>query len=96
MNLIYLWLGHADLAVKRVEQRVAQGGHHIPEETIRRRYTTGLKNVLKCYLPLADNALIIDNSITESQTVVARKDLKNGLKIENFKIWEQMQGVTDG
>lgn len=29
------------------------------------------------------NALILDNSIVESQSVIARKDPKDGLKIEN-------------
>jgi len=33
--LMFLWLPSPDLAVERVAQRVAQGGHYIPEHTIR-------------------------------------------------------------
>jgi predicted ABC-type ATPase len=37
VHLIYIWLSSADLAVARVADRVRQGGHDVPEETIRRR-----------------------------------------------------------
>jgi predicted ABC-type ATPase len=40
---MFLRLSSPDLAVERVAQRVAQGGHNIPEDTISRRYYTGLK-----------------------------------------------------
>lgn len=95
INLMYLWLIDEDLAVKRVAQRVTQGGHFVPEDTIRRRYKLGIKNIMEYYLPLADNALIIDNSIVESQKVIARKEINGPLKIENTKLWEEMQRLTD-
>jgi predicted ABC-type ATPase len=44
VKLIYLRLASAEEAIARVAQRVAQGGHHIPEETIRRRFGAGLHN----------------------------------------------------
>ena len=62
ISLVYLWLSSADLAVKRVEHRVAKGGHHVPEDIIKRRYKAGLKHTIKYYLPLAHTALILDNS----------------------------------
>jgi predicted ABC-type ATPase len=62
IHLLYLWLHSADLAVQRVAHRVAEGGHHIPEEVIRRRYILGLKNIVTHYLPIAHTALILDNS----------------------------------
>jgi predicted ABC-type ATPase len=52
------------LAVKRVIKRVEQGGHYIPEDTVRRRYYAGIKNLITHYLPLAERALILDNSLT--------------------------------
>ena len=66
VHLMFLWLPSADLAVKRVAKRVKQGGHHIPEDTIRRRYYAGLKNLVKHYFPLVDRAIILDNSIAVS------------------------------
>lgn len=91
IHLMFLWLPSADLAVKRVAKRVEQGGHHIPEDTIRRRYYTGLKNLINYYLPLCDSALILDNSIDELNKVIARKPLEGGLKIEQPKIWKEIE-----
>ena len=53
IHLMYLWLNNENLAVERVAKRVAQGGHHIPEEIIRKRYKLGMINIIKYYLPLA-------------------------------------------
>lgn len=38
VELIFFWLNSPDSAVERVARRVAEGGHHIPEPVIRRRY----------------------------------------------------------
>jgi predicted ABC-type ATPase len=93
INLMFLWLSSPDQAVKRVAQRVRQGGHNIPEDDIRRRYHRGLKNLLNLYLPLASTALILDNSSAESGTrkIIARKDLGFQLQVEDEEIWEKIQ-----
>jgi predicted ABC-type ATPase len=54
-HLYFFWLPTPELAVERVATRVSQGGHGVPEETIRRRYTRGLENFFRSYLPLADD-----------------------------------------
>ena len=95
INLTFLWLSSADLAVERVAKRVAQGGHHIPETTIRRRYLLGQKNLLKYYLPLVDHALILDNSYIESRKVIAEGS-KIQLRIEIPHIWKKIESVTNG
>lgn len=94
IHLIFLWLPSADLAVKRVAKRVEQGGHHIPEDTIRRRYNGGLKNLIKHYLPLCNSALILDNSIAEVQNVIARKYLADHLEIVQPNIWKKIEEVA--
>ncbi|WP_226163575.1 AAA family ATPase [Hymenobacter terricola] len=38
VRLLFFWLNSPDLAVERVAARVREGGHNIPEPTIRRRY----------------------------------------------------------
>ena len=48
-ELIFLWLPSVELAVARVAQRVALGGHDIPEDVIRRRYQAGLRNFFNLY-----------------------------------------------
>lgn len=96
INLMFLWLSDPEQAIKRVIQRVEQGGHHIPVETIRRRYHAGLKNLLKYYLPLADIALILDNSIEESEQIVASKNMGYSLQVEDKTAWEKIQRAAYG
>ena len=59
--LHFLALPSADIAIERVAQRVAQGGHNIPEEIIRRRFAAGQANLAR-YCALVDEWDIYDNS----------------------------------
>jgi len=94
IQLLFLWLNSPELAVKRVASRVSQGGHYIPEDTIRRRYYAGLKNLITHYLPVSDTALILDNSVDGVYNgIIARKD-SSGLKIEKPNIWKEIQGIA--
>ena len=55
IELHFLTLPSADLAIERVAKRVIQGGHHIPEPTIRRRFDSGLRLLATVYQPLMDD-----------------------------------------
>ena len=48
-------------AIRRVAERVAQGGHSIPPEVIRRRFVSGLRNFTTLYQPIVDAWQLIDN-----------------------------------
>lgn len=52
--LIFIYLNSPSLTVQRVKTRVIEGGHNIPEETILRRYSNGLKNFYKIYMDIVD------------------------------------------
>jgi predicted ABC-type ATPase len=60
--LVYLWLPGPEMAITRVLERVRLGGHHVPTDTIRRRYVSGLRNFFQLYRPLADQWFFYDNS----------------------------------
>lgn len=60
--LFFLRLPNEDLAIRRVAERVAQGGHNIPESVIRRRSHAGLDNFMSLYKPLVDTWRMYDNS----------------------------------
>ncbi|MBA3899996.1 MAG: zeta toxin family protein [Bacteroidetes bacterium] len=62
VNLIFFWIESVELAEKRVQIRVSEGGHNIPKEIIRRRYYRGLKNLFNIYHEICDIVLIYDNS----------------------------------
>ncbi len=92
--LFFLWLASPEQAVKRVAQRVNQGGHHVPEEVIIRRYYAGLKNLLNCYLPLSDMAIIVNNSTEELKSkqsnLIARKGVSEVIDVLNRDVWQKM------
>ncbi|MEI7455701.1 MAG: zeta toxin family protein [Nitrosomonadales bacterium] len=62
VKLIFLSLPNADIAVQRVAARVAQGGHNIPETTIRRRFASGINNFSR-YKLLVNDWQLYDNSV---------------------------------
>ena len=96
IHLFFLWLDSPELAIKRVAERVKQGGHNIPTETIRTRYVSGVKNLVKYYIPLANTVLIMNNSFAiESKKIVASKEMNDQLIIEDNLVWEKMQRIAD-
>jgi predicted ABC-type ATPase len=62
VTLIYYWLESPQLAEKRVELRVKEGGHNIPKDVINRRYIKGIQNLFNIYMPVCDYTMIFDNS----------------------------------
>jgi len=62
VKLIFLQLPSADLAVARVAGRVAQGGHWVAPEIVRRRFDSGLRNFDNIYQQLVDSWAVYDNS----------------------------------
>ncbi|MGZ8248954.1 zeta toxin family protein, partial [Methylomagnum sp.] len=62
VQLVFLSLRDADLAVSRVAVRVSQGGHNVPESVIRRRFAAGLHNFQTIYRELAGQWWLYDNS----------------------------------
>lgn len=93
ISLIFFWLSSADLAVRRVETRVREGGHSIPEEVIRRRYARGLQNFFKIYSPLADDWMLINNS-GQPYELIAEKS-HHTTEIGNPDIWNKLKSQYD-
>ncbi len=60
--LLFLKLDSAETAIARVQQRVLSGGHDIPEDIIRRRYSSGLRNFNSLYRSLVDEWSLYENS----------------------------------
>jgi predicted ABC-type ATPase len=59
--LNYVGLNSVELAKERVEIRVKNGGHGIPEEDIERRYFESIRN-MEMIIPMCDHVKIYDNS----------------------------------
>jgi predicted ABC-type ATPase len=87
--LLFFWLHSEELAIRRVKTRVAEGGHNIPEDVIRRRYGKGLQNFFNLYKPIVDNWMLIDNS-GESFAEISIGDME-GEEINNEIVWQQLK-----
>ena len=67
VSLFFLRLDSPETAIARVAQRIRQGGHHIPETIIRRRFATGLENFENLYAPAVNAWALYDNTGNEPQ-----------------------------
>jgi predicted ABC-type ATPase len=94
VTLAFFWLPSPEMAQKRVLDRVANGGHNIPPETIKRRYFRGIQNLFKLYLPLVDNGLIMYNSADASQ-FIAQKLSNEEIEIINPDLWALINKQKD-
>ena len=61
ISLYFIRLPHPDYSVLRVAERVKQGGHNIPEATIRRRFAAGLAN-LDAYCAAVNHWAVYENT----------------------------------
>ena len=71
VTLIFLRLASPELAMQRVRRRVSEGGHAVPESTIRRRFDAGWHNFETLYRNLVDEWTLYDNSRRDPVFVAA-------------------------
>jgi predicted ABC-type ATPase len=93
VNLLFLWLPSVNTALKRVKKRVAQGGHNIPEDTIKRRYKAGISNLINIYIEQVDTAYIAISSAKKSKGLkglIAKKTAKGKLIVYNEASWSKI------
>ncbi len=60
--LYLLKLPSEGMALKRVQTRVSEGGHNVPENVIIRRFHRGWTNFQKHYKHMVDDWVVFDNS----------------------------------
>ena len=62
VTLLFLSLQSPHQAIDRVRRRVQQGGHHIPEDVILRRFDAGIDNFRNVYAERVDSWVLLDNT----------------------------------
>ena len=83
IQCIYALTCNADINVARVRGRVREGGHDVPEDKIRSRYTKAI-NLLPQLIDICGSILIYDNSITP--VLLFKKD-KDGHVYFPSELW---------
>jgi len=93
-RLVFIWLPNADQAINRVKDRVRTGGHHIPDDVVRRRYSGGLHNLFELYLPLMDRWSVLDGTECADMRLIALGDEEGTVEIVCPETWRRID-VSD-
>ena len=92
--LLFLALDSFELAQKRVEVRVQEGGHSIPKDVIKRRYTKGLSNLFNLYIPIVHKWILLNNS--EASFHVIAEGTHKDLIVKNKETWNLLKSKYNG
>lgn len=84
VHLIYLALPSAAASHRRVAERVAHGGHHIPAPDIERRFPRSLENLFLHFTPCVDHVLCYLNSASQPTLIF---EAHNGQTIIHDAQW---------
>lgn len=83
VSLYFLNLPSAEVAIERVAERVRQGGHHIPEDVIRRRFGAGRRNFEGPYRAAVDAWMKFDSASQEHTLLDSLMDEKDLARARN-------------
>lgn len=78
VTICFVAVRSPELALARVAQRVSEGGHDIPEETLRRRYARSLRLWMGTYRHMAQHWYFFDNSGNNAQLIAAYESGAHG------------------
>jgi len=84
IQAVFVLTCSSDINVRRVQDRVRNGGHDVPEEKIRSRYTRSLKNLAKL-VRIADRTRVIDNSGDEPSLIC--EVVGTSVRIWETEVW---------
>ncbi len=88
LHLFFLWIPRPGLAIARIRQRVAEGGHSVPAADVRRRFDRGIRNFFSIYRPMMDRWMVFDNSGVKPILIANEKD--GFLEVIQPSLWEQI------
>ncbi len=84
-HLDFLVLPSVEDSIRRVANRVIQGGHNVPEADLRRRFRLGLQNLFSLYRPFLDTWNVYLNA--DDATLVAH-GTPDALHINHIELFE--------
>lgn len=87
--LFFLWLPSAEMSVARVANRVKQGGHSVPPDDIRRRYSAGLQNLFAMYRPILNGWWLYDASRLPPKLIAS--EVRKRLAVKQKRLFGQIQ-----
>jgi predicted ABC-type ATPase len=73
LKAYFLWVGDPEVVLRRIRQRVVEGGHNIAEQVSRRRFFKTIQNFLKLYRPMIDAWKLYDNDLPAPRLLAVEK-----------------------
>lgn len=96
VHVVYLWLPTVDLALARVAERVRVGGHHVPDDAVRRRFVRGRERFFTRYRLVADTWRVYDASPVGGPQLVAAGGRGKATRVRDRDAWlAAAQGYLD-
>jgi len=94
IHIFFLWIPNTQLALVRIKDRVARGGHNVPSSDVKRRFERSLNNFFNIYQPVADTWMLFDNS--ESKPSLIAKKTNSHVDVINKKLFNKITKSTGG
>lgn len=92
VQLLFFWLPTPETAIERVRQRVIEGGHNIPTNVIRRRYSAGIKNLFEIYMPIVDSWMLVENM--SNPRIIIAENSGEGTEIHNEILYNKVKAYV--
>jgi predicted ABC-type ATPase len=96
-ELIFIYLESVELAIDRVKDRVAKGGHHVDEKTIKERFING-RNLLDESFSLFDIvSLFVSKHRTIEPALILQPKLNNvvSFKLEPLRLLNHLPSINE-
>lgn len=88
IHMFFLWVPGPELSLLRIKNRVAEGGHDVLMQDVRRRFPRSIANFFGTYVPFVDSWMLFDNS--GPKPVLAATSSKDGPAIENAEAYRMI------
>lgn len=94
VQLLFFTLPTPEHAVRRVAQRVMEGGHNIPTNIIYRRFYNGIDNLFHIYMPIVDYWLLVENQHNPRRIIASGQ--KGTCEIKDEILYNQIKAYVRG
>ncbi len=86
IKIVFIVLNAPEQCIGRIKHRVETGGHFVPDDDVRRRFTRGKNNFWKIYKDLVEDWKLFNN--TESGFEIIAAGEKNKYDIVNQSLFD--------
>ncbi len=91
ISISFVFVDRADTCVARVKQRVRKGGHHVPEQDVRRRFSRAIRNFWDLYRNLADEWSLLYNG--DDRHIPVLKGVAGDFRIVSEPLFEKFMAM---